>query len=82
MVCELTPLVETLNVAVFCPEATVTEAGTLAELVLLESETKAPPLPAGPLRVTVPVEELPPITELGLIAIETRLEEVIVRVAV
>ena len=82
MVWELTPLVETLNVAVFCPEATLTEAGTLAELVLLERETEVPPLPAGPLRVTVPILGVPPGTVVGLSETETRLAGDIVSVAV
>jgi len=63
----LTALVPTVNVAVVAPAATVTLAGTRATLVLLlESAICAPPAGAGPLNVTVPVEELPPTTLVGL----------------
>jgi hypothetical protein len=61
-------VVETVNVAVDAPAATVTEAGTVA-LVLLDDRLTLSPLEgAGPLRVTVPVELLPPTTEVGEIA--------------
>jgi hypothetical protein len=54
------------KVAVVAPAATVTDVGTWAAAVLLEvRETTAPPVGAGPLRVTVPVEGLPPTTEVG-----------------
>jgi len=49
-----------VNVAEVLPAATVTEGGTLAAPLELESETLVPPGPAGPVKVTVPVEELPP----------------------
>lgn len=39
-------------------------------MLLLDNDTEAPLGPAGPLRVTVPVEELPPSTALGLRTIE------------
>src|SRR2546428_8173476 len=62
-----TGLVLTVKVAVVAPLGTVTPAGTVATLVLLlESETSAPLLGAGALSVTVPVEELPPVTLVGL----------------
>jgi hypothetical protein len=67
----VTLLVVTANVALLAPAATVTLAGTVAAAVLpLERETAAPPLEAGPLRVTVPVEGDPPVTLIGLNAIE------------
>jgi hypothetical protein len=63
----VTALVLTVNVALLAPAATVTLAGTVAVAVLLlESETAAPPVRAGPLSVTVPVAEDPPVTLVGL----------------
>ena len=56
----------TVNVALLAPAATVTLAGTVTTDVLLERFTTAPPPGAGPLRVTVPVEEVPPVTLVGL----------------
>jgi len=63
----ITALVLTVNVALFAPAATVTLAGTCAAAaLLLESETAAPPDGAGPLSVTVPVEDcVPPVTLVG-----------------
>ena len=62
-----TALVLTVKVAMVAPARTVTLAGTVAAAVLLlERVTDAPPVGAGPLRVTVPVEELPPVTLAGL----------------
>jgi hypothetical protein len=68
----VTELVDTVKVAVVLPAATVTEVGTVAEAVLLESETNAPPVGAAPLRVTVPVVEAPPLTLVGFVVTETR----------
>jgi hypothetical protein len=59
-------LVFTVNVALVPPAATVTLVGTVAADALLESETAAPLLGAGPLRVTAPVVGEPPLTLLGL----------------
>jgi hypothetical protein len=68
-----TALVLTVNVALVAPAATVTLEGTLAAVVLLlESVTCAPPDGAGPLNVTVPVEELPPVTLAGFSESEER----------
>jgi hypothetical protein len=61
-----TALVLTVNVALVAPGAIVTLEGTLAAVVLLlERATCAPPAGAGPLSVTVPVDELPPTTLVG-----------------
>ena len=72
----VTVLVLTVNVALLAPAATVTLKGTVAAAVLpLERETAAPPVGAGPLRVTVPVEGDPPVTLMGLSAIEESVAE-------
>jgi hypothetical protein len=64
----VTTLVLAVNVALVAPAATVTLAGTRATVVLLlESTICAPPVGAGPLKVTVPVEKFPPTTLAGLI---------------
>jgi len=61
-----TALVLIVNVALVAPAAIATLDGTLAAVVLLlESVTTAPPDGAAPLRVTVPVEEFPPMTLVG-----------------
>ena len=66
----VTALVFTENVALVAPAATVTLDETVADMLLLERLTMAPPLGAAPLRVTVPVEGDPPVTVLGLSVIE------------
>jgi hypothetical protein len=68
----VTAVVFTVNVALVAPAATVTLAGTVAAEAPLERLTTAPLLGAVPLRVTVPVEEEPPVTLLGLSVIEER----------
>jgi hypothetical protein len=56
----------TVNVAPVAPAVTVTLEGTLAAApLLLKSITCAPPVSAGPLSVTVPVEADPPVTLVG-----------------
>ena len=55
-----------VKVAVVAPDATVTEAGTLAAPLLLDSETTAPPPDAGCVMVTVHEELLPELTVVGL----------------
>jgi hypothetical protein len=68
-----TLLVLTVNVALLAPAATVTVAGTVAAAVVpLIRETTAPPVGAGPLSVTVPVEGDPPVTLVGFSVSEER----------
>ena len=55
------------------PAGTVTLAGTVAAAVLLLARvTTAPPAGAAPVRVAVPVDGLPPWTDVGLSVIEPR----------
>ena len=61
-----TAVVVTVNVAVVARAATVTLAGTCAKPLLEDNATAAPPAGAGPFRVTVPVELLPPTKLIGL----------------
>ena len=60
-----TAVVEIVNVALVAPAGTVTDPGTEALALPDDNETTAPPAGAGPLSVTVPVEEFPPITDVG-----------------
>ena len=68
----VTGLVLTVKAAVVAPAGTATLEGTLAAPLLLESATCAPPAGAGPLSVTVPVEEFPPETLVGFSVSEER----------
>ena len=69
----VTALVLTVNVALLAPAAIVTLAGALAAPLLLESSTGAPPVSAGPLSVTVPVEDCTlPVTLVGFSVSEER----------
>ena len=61
-----TAVVLIVKVAVVLAAGTVTLEGTLAAALLLESATCAPPAGAGPLSVTVPVDDcVPPVTLVG-----------------
>ena len=62
----VTELVVILKLALLLPAVTVTLVGTLVALELSESVITAPPAGAAALKVTVPVEELPPTTLVGL----------------
>ena len=53
------------NVAEVAPKATVTVEGTVADDRFEDKLMTVPVEPAGPLRVTVPVEAVPPKTEVG-----------------
>src|SRR5512137_2743438 len=61
-----TEVVATVKVAVVAPARTVTDAGTVADALLEERVTARPPVGAAAERVTVPVEDDPPVTEAGL----------------
>ena len=62
----VTGFVVTVKFAVLLPADTATFAPTCAAFtLLLVSATLTPPVGAGPVRVTVPVEELPPVTLVG-----------------
>jgi len=60
-----TVLVLTVNVVEVLPAGTTTGDDTWAAAALVERVTEAPPAGAAPFSVTVPVELLPPITEVG-----------------
>jgi len=77
-----TDFVDTVNVAVVAPAATETVVGTLAVVPLAASATDKPPVGAALARVTVPVDVLPPVTEVGLRATEATVGAVIVNDAV
>jgi hypothetical protein len=79
---DLTEVVLTVKVTVVLPEAIVTEPGTVASFELLERVTTTPEEGAGPVRVTVPVDELPPVTAEGLRVTEVKTGASIVRAAV
>ena len=56
-----------VNVTPVLPAGIVTEAGTVAApVLLLVNVTTIPAGGAGPVRVTVPVEFVPPVTVVGL----------------
>jgi len=77
-----TAVVVTVNVAVVAPAATVTFAGTVAAEALDVRFTVDPPAGAGALSVTVPVEEVPPVTVEGETVTLESDPALIVRVAV
>ncbi len=58
--------VATANAALVWPAGMTTLDGTLATALLLERNAAAPPDGAAMFNPTVPTEELPPVTELGL----------------
>jgi hypothetical protein len=64
-VVEVAPDVVTAKLAVEFPAITLTLAGTVAEELLLFKATEIPPLGAGALKITVPVDEFPQGTLAG-----------------
>jgi len=81
--CADTPKVVTWKVAPDAPPTNVTVFGTVATVVKeLERLTTTPALPAGPFRVTIPVEGLPPVTAVGLRLSEVSITGLIVKIAV
>jgi len=71
-----TAMVVTWNVAMVLPAGTVMLEGTEAtDVLLLAREITVPPLGAGPLRVSLPVEGLPPFTLVGFKVSEDRVRE-------
>ena len=60
----MTDEVAMLNVAVLEPAGMLTDAGTLTLELLDERVTCNPPAGAGLERVTVPVSEFPPVTDV------------------
>ncbi|HET9530147.1 MAG TPA: hypothetical protein VFQ92_07345 [Blastocatellia bacterium] len=68
-----TVCVVTVKVALVAPATTDTLAGTVATAVLLlDSATTTPPDGADPVNTTVPCEEPPPVTVVGLRASDER----------
>ena len=79
----VTGRVVTEKLAVVAFAATVTLAGTVAAAVLLlDRVTVIPAAGAGPVKVTVPVEDVPPVTVAGLTLTEVSEAAVTVRDAV
>ena len=77
-----TAVVVTVKVAVVALAATVTLAGTVAAALLLDKVTDSPPVGAALPKVTVPVDEVPPVTEVGFSVTDDTAEELTVRVKV
>ena len=73
VVAEATGVVEITKVAVVRPAGTVTVAGTVALTLSEPRVTVTPPTGAGPLRVTVPVELVPPCRLFGETAMAAKL---------
>lgn len=77
-----TAFVATVKVAVVAPAATVTEAGKVALVLLEVSVTTWPPVGAGPVKVTVPVDDAPPTKDVGERATLLTAGDVMVSIAV
>jgi hypothetical protein len=74
--------VEAVKFAEVAPAGTVTVAGTVTLGLEDTNETTAPSGPAGPLRVTLPVDDAPPTTTFGAMTMDVGIEGVIASVAV
>ena len=61
-----TEMVATVNVALVVPAGTVTLVGVDADVELSLRDTTVPPLGAAAVNVTVPVDDVPPTTVVGL----------------
>ena len=68
-----TTLVETVNVAETAPGRTVIDGGTVADGLVVERETTAPPGGAKPSRATDPRTGFPPTTEVAFKATDISL---------
>ena len=77
-----TATVVTGNVTDVAPLGTVTDVCTDALAELEFKDTTVPVDPAGPLSVTVPVDDVPPTTEVGVSETLLSVAGVIVKVAV
>jgi hypothetical protein len=62
LVTEVTAAVVMVKVAVLAPAATITVLGTVTDAEPLDRLITVPPAGATPVRVTVPVELVPPTT--------------------
>jgi hypothetical protein len=77
-----TELLVKVKFALVAPAGTVTVAGSLTPVMLSDKLTTAPPVRAGLSKVTVPVEELPPVIVDGFKVTPARAGGLIARVAV
>ena len=82
VVTDATGVVAAVNVAVVAPAATVTVEGTVVQALSEVSVTVDPPDGAGPFRVTVPVDDVPPVTVVGESVTDDGTGAVTVRLAV
>ena len=78
---DVTAAVATTNVALEDPEGITMFAGTEATPLLEASATDIPPEGAGPVKVAIPVADVPPTTFVGETEMEASVATVIVNVA-
>jgi hypothetical protein len=77
----VTLLVFTVKVALVFPAAMVTLVGTVALAELDDSFTEMPPVGAAPVRVSFPVDVVPPLTLVGVRVRDSRVAGTTVRLA-